>query len=234
MAESRHDGSSTGSIRSSAASCRSTGSTCLTRCARRRGEASSKSASTLPSARSSKAAPSRRRRGRTAGSTMRSCGSTPRCTRPGMRIGRGLAGRPAGRRALRGRHRRRLLRREHVQPRDGRQQEWRWSISWRGSEAAGFELLDTQFVTKHLEPLRRDRDRPAALSGAVCSARSHEPAVFYCEVPELERSKRSCNRAPRYRRRVLQARRPPGLEANIQPLNTGFGSSLTLRSTISR
>ena len=30
-------------------------------------------------------------------------------------------------------------------------QRWRWCIWWRGSSRAGFELLDTQYVTEHLK-----------------------------------------------------------------------------------
>ena len=81
----------------------------------------------------------------------RSCASTATCTRCGFahsvecwRDGR------AGRRALRRGARRRLLRREHVQPRDATPARWRWSTSSRGCGCGGFALLDTQFLTAHL------------------------------------------------------------------------------------
>ena len=47
-------------------------------------------------------------------------------------FGRGLGGRAPGRRPLWRGARRRLLRREHVQPRRGTPPRWRWCIWWRG------------------------------------------------------------------------------------------------------
>ena len=90
------------------------------------------------------------------------------------------AGRRAGRRALRRGARRRLLRREHVLHRARRQQGGA-RPPVRAPAAGGFTLLDTQFVTEHLKPVRRRRDRPrrvphAAREGAGPPGRLPRPA----------------------------------------------------------
>ena len=148
----RRPGAVLGRSASAAASCRSTASTCRSRLRRvvRQGAFRGALRQRLRGT-SCAAAPRRPKSAPTPGSTTRSCGSTPAL------FARGAAhsvecwhGERAGRRALRRLDRRRVFRREHVQPRHRRQQGGAGASGRAAARSAAIRLLDTQFLTPHL------------------------------------------------------------------------------------